>query len=73
MRRWGAYPVDERVIVSLSDDTAIEGVLLKRRGPLLVLADARYHHPGADPTPMDGQVYIDRDRVMFIQGGLKKD
>lgn len=67
MRRWGAYPINKRVIANLDDDSAIEGVLLKRTGALLVLADARYHTKGADPVPMDGKAYVERQRVLFVQ------
>jgi small nuclear ribonucleoprotein (snRNP)-like protein len=65
---WSRWPVFENVLVNLHGGTAIEGVLIDKRGPLLVLANATLHDPAADhPQPMDGQVFIERDQVQFIQ------
>ncbi len=69
---WSRWPVLDRVVVNLIDGRAIEGVLFDRRGPLLVVADARLHEPGVEPTRMDGQIFIERDQVAFIQAGLPK-
>lgn len=59
--------VRRRVIVNLINGTSIDGVLLKQDGPLLVIANASYLEPGAEPTPLDGEVVIERERVLFIQ------
>jgi len=56
-----------RVVVNLTSDKAVEGVLWARRGRNVVLKDARLHEVGAEPVPMDGEVVIDRERVDFIQ------
>jgi small nuclear ribonucleoprotein (snRNP)-like protein len=62
--RWPKY---RRVLVNLDDDRAIDGLLIAVRGPLLLLADASLLIPGREPAPMDGQVYIERTRVAFLQ------
>ncbi|HLL68821.1 MAG TPA: hypothetical protein VK453_24370 [Micromonosporaceae bacterium] len=64
LSRW---PVRARVLVNLVDGRAFDAVLLAKRGPLLVLADARLLEPGADPTAVDGEVIVERSRVAFIQ------
>lgn len=56
-----------RVIVNLADGQAIEGVLYRQVGPLLVVKNATLLEPGAEPLPMDGDVVIERERVQFIQ------
>ena len=61
------WPINDRVLVNLVDETAISGVLLRRRGPLLVLAHGHVHSPGQEPTRADGLVYIERAKVLFIQ------
>lgn len=61
------WPVYERVLANLVDGSAIQGVLLERRGPLLVLGDALLLTTDTKPTPMDGDVYIERDKVLFLQ------
>ena len=64
LSRW---PIYERVLVNLIDGTAINGLLIDRRGPLLVLSDCTLLTPGGEPTPMDGQLYIERPQVLFLQ------
>lgn len=59
--------VRQRVLVSLIDGQAMNGVLYARRGRYLVLRDVTLHAPGNEPTRMDGEVLLDRDRVDFIQ------
>lgn len=56
-----------RAVVNLTGGTAVSGVLLARRGPLLILAEATVHEPGRDPAPADGQVVVPAERVAFIQ------
>lgn len=62
------WPLCVRVLVNLTTGDAITGVLIGRRGPLLVLADAGLISTGsAEPVPMDGQVFIERTQVAFLQ------
>ncbi|VXC30923.1 conserved hypothetical protein [Microbacterium sp. 8M] len=56
-----------RVVVNLDDGSSIEGVLYRDPGNLLVLKNAIYHEPGAEPAPLDGDTVIDRARVLFVQ------
>ncbi|MFB7843624.1 hypothetical protein [Microbacterium sp. NPDC056052] len=56
-----------RVVVNLDDGSSIEGVLFRDPGNLLVLKNAIYHEPGAEPVPLDGDTIIDRARVLFVQ------
>lgn len=59
--------VRRRVVVNLLTDRAFVGILWAQRGPLLVLRDAVMHEPGRQPSPVDGEVVIERDQVEFIQ------
>lgn len=59
--------VNRRVVVNLTTGTAIEGVLWSERGPLIVVKDARLLERGAGPTPVDGEVLVERDRIDFVQ------
>lgn len=56
-----------KILANLTDGTAIDGVLYKQDGPLIVIKNATLLEPGADPVPLDGDVVIERDRIMFIQ------
>lgn len=56
-----------RVVVNLLSGKAIEGVVVERDGPLLVVADAVLHEPSTQPAPVDGHVVIERAQVDFIQ------
>ena len=56
-----------RVIVNLVDGASIEGVMYRDPGNLIVLKNAIYHEPGADPAPLDGDVVIERTQVLFVQ------
>lgn len=67
MALWSRWPLYESVLVNLQDGSAFEGVLVDRRGPLLVLANAWLHQQGVEPQGLDGQVYIERRQVSFIQ------
>ncbi len=64
LRRWPLY---ERVLVSLVSGDAISGLLVATRGPLLVLTRARLLSETAEPTDLDGQVYVERTKVLFLQ------
>lgn len=67
------WPICDRVLVNLTSGDAISGLLIDQRGPLLVLAHAALISPGtAEPTPMDGQVFIERSSVAFLQALIPK-
>lgn len=56
-----------RVMVNLVDGSSIEGVLFRDPGNLLVLKNAIYHEPGAEPVDLDGETVIERTQVLFVQ------
>lgn len=56
-----------RVVVNLKSGQAIEGLLVRRSGPLLFIAEARLHEGGDNPVPLDGQAVVERPTVDFIQ------
>lgn len=64
---WNRWPIYERVLVNLIDGSAIDGLLIGQRGPLLVLSDAALYTPEHEPAPLDGEIYIERDRVLYLQ------
>ncbi|WAC65174.1 hypothetical protein OVA14_07175 [Agrococcus sp. SL85] len=67
---WGAFRrvvTRRRVIVNLADGSSLDGVLFKQDGPLLVLKNATYLAADSAPLPLDGDIVIERDRVLFIQ------
>jgi small nuclear ribonucleoprotein (snRNP)-like protein len=64
LSRW---PVYERVLVNLLEGTAVDGVLIRKSGPLIVLSDCTMYSPGAEPTRLDGNIYIERDQVLYLQ------
>jgi hypothetical protein len=63
---WKKIAVHKRVIVN-TNEHAFSGILYKQAGPLLVLRDAQLLEPGLPPTPVHGEVVIERSRVEFIQ------
>lgn len=67
MSAFSRLVVSRRVIVNLTTGQAVDGVLLKQSGPLLVLANATLLDPNAEPVALDGQAVIERDKVAFIQ------
>ena len=68
LARW---PIYERVLANLTDGPAIDGLLIARRGPLLVLADCTLYTAAAEPAPLDGEIYIERERVLYLQTASK--
>lgn len=66
MRPWNVA-VLHRVVVNLRSGTAITGVLIRQRGPLLVIADAQVHAVGEEPVHVDGEVIVERAHVDFVQ------
>ncbi len=70
MKRSSYRPIvlHRRIMVNLVDGSAMNGVLWDERAGLLVLRDAWLHVPGAsDPTHLDGEIVIDRQRIAFVQ------
>lgn len=61
------WPLYERVLANLVDGSAVNGLLIDKRGPLLVIGDATLFTESGDPTRVDGEVYIERDKVLFLQ------
>lgn len=67
LRWWTWRPVERRrALVQIVDGSTIEGVILSRRGPLLVLGDARIISGGSS-KPIDGQVVVERPNVAWLQ------
>lgn len=64
---WRRTAARRRVVVNLLDERAFDGVLWAQRGPLLVLRDAKLWSEGAEATPMDGEIVIERGQVRFVQ------
>lgn len=56
-----------KVLVALTDGSAIEGVLRKRTGDVLVMSNVQLLEQGEHPTPVDGDVLVEVDRVRFVQ------
>lgn len=61
------YVVSRRVVVNLKTGRAVDGVLVRRSGPLLFLKDALLLERGAEPARAESEVVIDRANVDFIQ------
>ena len=64
---WSRWPVFSTVLCNLRDGTAIRGVLVRQSGPLVVLAKAQLLAENEEPAPMDGEVYVERSQVLFLQ------
>lgn len=64
LTRW---PIYDRVLVNLTDGSAINALLIDQRGPLLVLSDGTLLTESGEPTPLDGEIYVERTQVLFIQ------
>lgn len=67
---WWQRRVDIRhnVIVNAEGDLSFSGVLVAQRGRTLVLAHVMFDDGrGEGPVSLDGNVYLDRRRVQFIQ------
>lgn len=60
--------VARRAVVNLHDGSAIDGVLARQDGPLLVLREAVIHDGTSDQPPMaDGELVVDRAQVAYLQ------
>lgn len=66
------WPVLERVLVNLTDGSALDGVLIRKSGPLIVLSDSTLYTRGGEPQRLDGNLYIERDRVLYMQAAPLK-
>ncbi|MET9286493.1 hypothetical protein [Nocardia beijingensis] len=60
------YVVHRRVVVNLRTGTAVSGVVVGTRGPLLIVRDATVHD-GDQSAPADGEIVIDRANVDYVQ------
>ena len=65
-RPWASLTA-RRVVVNLKSGDAVDGFLIARQGPLLRLRDAVLVSGGDNPTPVDGEVVIERSEVDFLQ------
>ena len=68
----GRLPVQgRRLIVNLTDGSAMRGILIRSRGPWLVLAEAELLRVDSGAVTgavrIDGMAYVERPRVLFIQ------
>ena len=61
------WPLFSRVLVNLVDGTAIDGLLVDQKGPLLMLSDATLYSADTEPQTVDGDIYVERDRVLYLQ------
>jgi hypothetical protein len=66
---WRPPALLRRVIVNFrsSENEAMEGVLVRSRGPWLILADASALKAGQPPMKLPGDIHIPRDDVKFLQ------
>ncbi|MBP6729340.1 MAG: hypothetical protein KA129_06935 [Microthrixaceae bacterium] len=67
-RWWTWKPViKQRVLVQTDFDVTFSGVILSRRGQLLVLGDVTVGVAGGDSRRADGVVIVERARVTWMQ------
>jgi hypothetical protein len=67
LRWWTWQPLmKRRIVVQLVDGTTAAGICMSRRGPLMVLADVTLH-AGGSAREIDGEIVVDRDRVLWAQ------
>jgi hypothetical protein len=64
LSRW---PIYARVLANLTDGSAIDGILIRKTGPLIVLSDCTLYTPTTEPAALDGDIYIERERVLYLQ------
>lgn len=67
LARWWTWRgvVRRRVLVQTDADVTFDGVLVARKGPLLMLADVTVRT--SSQARADGLVVIERSRVLWIQ------
>lgn len=59
--------IASNVVVNLRTGTALAGALVHQDGPLLFLRNVTLYAAGAEPSPVDGEVVVEREHVDFIQ------
>ncbi|SPT53791.1 Uncharacterised protein [Actinomyces bovis] len=59
--------IASNIIINLKTGTALAGALVRQDGQLLFLRNVTLYSVGADPTPVDGEVVVERDHIDFIQ------
>ena len=60
--------VRSRVLVSLKTGNAVSGVIVRSAGAWIVVADPAVHDRNAQsPTPADGEIWIERVNVDYVQ------
>ena len=64
-RSWAS--IERRRVLVHVDGQTIDGILWKRRGPLLVLRSASMLSPQGGAVPIDGEVVVERHRVSWMQ------
>lgn len=62
-----AVVVARRCVVNLKSGRAVDGVLVRKDGPLLFLKNAVLLEQGSDPAPIDGEAVVEAVDVDFIQ------
>lgn len=63
---WGVV-VARRVVVNLKTGRALDGVLVRRDGPLLFLRNAVLLEEGSEPAAVDGEAVVLAGEIDFIQ------
>lgn len=57
-----------RFLVQLRSGTAIEGILWRTEGRVVILRDVRIHAPGStSPVRADGEVLVELDHIDYAQ------
>lgn len=64
---FSAWPIYDRVLVNLIDGSAVSGLLIAEKRNLLVLNDCTLYTEEGEPRPLDGDVYIERIKVLYLQ------
>lgn len=59
--------VRHRVVVNLKTGSAVSGVLYRADSQLLEIKEPTVHEPGAESTPADGSMVIERSNVDYVQ------
>lgn len=59
--------IRSRYVVTLDGDEALEGVLIDADAQHIVLADAGAIGPDGSRQPVDGQLWIPRQRIRYLQ------
>ncbi|WAB09114.1 RNA binding protein [Arthrobacter phage Eesa] len=62
-----AVVIARRVVVNLKTGRALDGVLVRRDGPLLFLKNAVLLEEGSEPAAIDGEAVVQAADIDFIQ------